>query len=352
MAAVPTEPVHLLEEAETGSLFLIYGTNKGVRVELRYEGETFWMTQKQMSELFGVNVPTISRHLKNIFEDKELHQDSVVSKSETTASDGKAYVTLHYNLDAIISVGYRVSSKEGTLFRKWATDTLVQFATKGFVVDAARLKQPDFHDRVAELRDIIRDIRSDEANVYREIKRICAMCQDYDPKSAAWVNFYAHAQAKLMWAVTSNTPSEVIVSRANAGHPNMGLRIWSHDEIRKADVEVAKNYLAEHEIRELNRLTTILLDIFDDQLSIGRLTTMVHAEQLLDQQLKSLNRAVLTHGGVVKAEKAKAHASEQYKLYDQQRRRARYAQADAALVELKAREKQLPKAGNKKPKLP
>jgi hypothetical protein len=306
MAATPTEPVHLVEDVDTGDRFLIYGTSKGIRVELRYDGDTLWMTQKQMSDLFGVNVPAISRHLKNIFDDNELDRNSVVSKMETTAADGKSYAVLQYNLDAVISVGYRVGSKQGTLFRKWATEKLVQFATKGFVVDAERLKQPDAHDRVSELRDVIRDIRSDEANVYREIRRICAMCQDYDPKSSAWVNFFAQTQAKLMWAVTSNTPSEVIMSRANAGHPDMGLRTWPQDEIRKADAEVAKNYLAEHEIRELNRLTTILLDIFDDQLSIGKLTAMAQAEQLLDQQLKSLNRSVLTHGGAVKTEKAKA----------------------------------------------
>jgi hypothetical protein len=309
------------------------------------------MTQKQMSELFGVNIPSISRHLKNIFDDNELEQDSVVSKNEITATDGKTYVALQYNLDAVISVGYRVGSKQGTLFRKWATEKLVQFATKGFVVDAERLKRPDAHDRVAELRDVIRDIRADEANVYREIRRICAMCQDYDSKSSAWVNFFTQTQAKLMWAVTSNTPSEVIMSRTNAEHPNMGLVSWPQDEIRKADVEVAKNYLAENEIRELNRLTTILLDIFDDQLSIGRLTTMAQAEQLLDQQLKSLNRSVLTHGGAVKTEKAKAHANEQYRLFDEQRKLNRHAQADAALAELKASEKELSKATRKKPKL-
>jgi hypothetical protein len=354
MAAVPAEPVHLMED-DTGNRFLIYGTNKGVRVELRYEGETFWMTQAQMAELFGVDRTVITKHLANIYDEGELEAEATSAKIARVRKEGARDVTRqveHYNLDAIISVGYRVSSKEGTLFRKWATDTLVQFATKGFVVDVARLKQPDAYDRVAELRDIIRDIRSDEANVYREIKRICALCQDYDPKSTAWVNFYAHTQAKLMWAVTSNTPSEVIMYRANAEHPNMGLRTWPQDEIRKADTEVAKNYLAEHEIRELNRVTTILLDIFEDQLEIGKLTTMVEAENLLNQQLKSLHRAVLTHGGVVKAEKAKAHAHEQYQLFDQQRRVARHTQADAALAELKANEKALPKAKPKKPKSP
>jgi hypothetical protein len=134
-----------------------------------------------MSDLFGVNVPAISRHLRNIFDDNELDQNSVVSKMETTAADGKSYAVLQYNLDAVISVGYRVGSKQGTLFRKWATEKLVQFATKGFVVDAERLKRPDAYDRLAELRDVIRDIRSDEANVYREIRRICACVRTMIP---------------------------------------------------------------------------------------------------------------------------------------------------------------------------
>jgi len=277
----PLEPVHLIEDAATGDRFLIYGTENGARVELRYEGDTLWMTQRQMSDLFGVGVPAVNKHLSNIFEEGELSPDATISKMEMVAADRKRRTTNTYNLDAIISVGYRVSSKEGTLFRKWATDTLVRFATKGFVVDVALLKSPDARDRVAELRDIIRDIRADEANVYRELRRICAMCRDYDPKSQAWQSFYAHTQAKFMWAVTTNTPSEIIMSRANADVPDMGLRTWPNEEIRKSDVEVAKNYLATPEVRELNRLTVILLDIFEDQLALGKLTSMAEAEGLL-----------------------------------------------------------------------
>lgn len=344
MASQPqSEPVHLLEDAETGDRFLVYGTAKGVRVELRYEGETLWMTQRQMSDLFGVGVPAISKHLLNIFEEGELASEASMSNLEMVAPDGKRRLTNVYNLDAIISVGYRVSSKEGTLFRKWATDTLVRFATKGFVVDSARLKAPDAQDRIAELREIIRDIRADEANVYRELRRICAMCRDYDPKSPEWHSFYARTQARFMWAVTTHTPSEMIKSRSNAEHPNMGLRTWANDEIRKSDSEVAKNYLVEHEIKELNRLTVILLDIFEDQAELGRLTTMSEAEKLLETQLKSLGRAVLNGGGVVKSKDAKAHAHREYDRFNEQRRRIRHAQADAALSALKRDEKSLPK---------
>lgn len=353
MSRSKDEPVRLTEDAETGDRFLIYGTDRGVKVELRYEGETLWVTQDQMAEMFGVNVPSISRHLKNIFAEGELDQDSTVSKIERVAREGRREVRRAievYNLNAIISVGYRVSSKQGTLFRIWATDTLVQFATKGFVVDAERLKNPQEQDRVRELREIVRDIRSDEANVYREVRRICAMCQDYDEKSSAWRDFYARMQAKLMWAVTSQTPAMIVVERADASSENMGLRTWPKDAIRRQDALVAKNYLAEPEIRELNRVTTILLDIFEDQLDIGKLRTMAEVEETLDRQLKSLNRPLLTHGGSVTSKAAERHPKDQYRIFDEKRRAARYADADARIAELMRTEGSLPKSRRKKGK--
>lgn len=339
MTPAPAEPVRLIQDAETGDRFLIYGTEKGIRVELKYEGDTLWMSQKQISDLFGRDVSVISRHIAGVLADGELPEDGNLQKMQTP---GNRPSTL-YSLDMVISVGYRVNSTEGTQFRKWATDKLVQFATKGFTIDVARLKNPDAQDRIQELREIIRDIRSDEANVYREMRRICRLCKDYDPQSKSWHEFYARMQAKLMYAVTSHTPSEMVMSRANADHPNMGLRTWKGDEVLQADVDIAKNYLIEGEIRELNRLTTILLDVFEDQLDIGKISTMVETESLLDRQLVSLQRTLLRHGGVVKTEKAKAHAREQYKLFDRRRKIARHAEADAVLAALKAQEKTLPK---------
>lgn len=339
MSPIPTDPVHLVEDSATGDRLLIYGTEKGIRIELRYDGDTLWMTQSQIAELFGRDVSTISRHINNIIEEGELSEDSSLQKAQL--STGRP-ATL-YSLDMIISVGYRVSSSQATLFRRWATDKLVQFATKGFVIDAEQLKSPEARDRVAELREIIRDIRSDEANVYRELRSVCAMCSDYDPKSTKWHEFYAHTQAKFMWAVTTHTPSEMIVSRANADHENMGLRTWKGERITKADADVAKNYLVESEIKELNRLTTILLDIFEDQLDLGRIGTMLEVETLLDSQLKSLGRNVLRGGGAVKATQAKAHALGQYEQFDEKRRALRHAEADAALALLKQQEKLLPK---------
>jgi hypothetical protein len=343
-------PVPLVEDAETGDRFLIYGTNRGIRVELRYEGDTLWMPQAQIAQLFGVNVPAISKHISNIYAEGELDEEATFSKLETVRMEGGRRVGRiidHYNLDMIVSVGYRVSSKQGTFFRKWATDKLLRFATSGFVIDAERLKEPGNLDRIAELREIVRDIRSSEANVYAELRRICALCQDYDPQSQESRNFYSHMQAKLYWAVVSHTPSEVLNDRANATQPNMGLQTWPKDDIRQVDALVAKNYLGNDELRELNRLTTILLDIFDDQLAIGRLTLMAQAALLLDTQLKNLGRVVLRHGGRVSHDDAEGHAKREYQKFDAQRRAARVVERQqelARLAALKAAEKALPKA--------
>lgn len=337
------EPVHLVEDRETGDRFLVYGTDKGLRLDIRYEGETLWMTQAQIGELFGRDVSTISRHIANVFEEGELDESTSLQKVQTTAGRPAAL----YNLDVVISVGYRVSSAQATVFRRWATGILVQFATKGFVVDAARLKQPENADRVAELREIIRDIRSDEANVYRELRQICAMCQDYDGSTEAAREFYQRTQAKLVYAVTTNTPSETIAARANHQSENMGLQTWQNDNIRKTDVAVSKNYLASSEIKELNRLTTILLDIFEDQLDMGRLVMMQDAQTLLDAQLGHLGRTVLRSGGSMKASEAKRIAEAQYEKFDRQRKLERHREVDERIAALAKEAKNLPKPPRK-----
>ncbi|MEQ1945171.1 RhuM family protein [Mesorhizobium sp. VNQ89] len=338
------EPVHLVEDGETGDRFLVYGTDKGLRLDIRYEGDTLWMSQAQIGQLFGRDVSTVSRHIANIFDEGELDEATSLQKTQTTT--GRP-ATL-YNLDVVISVGYRVSSAQGTMFRRWATSILVQFAKKGFVVDAPRLKQPENVDRVAELREIIRDIRSDEANVYRELRRICAMCQDYDGTTEAAREFYQRTQAKLVYAVTSHTPSEIIATRANHRSENMGLQTWPNDNIRKTDVVVSKNYLADGEIKELNRLTTILLDIFEDQLDIGRLVVMQDAQTLLEQQLLQLGRAVLRSGGSVKAGDARRTAEAQYEKFDRQRKLERHQDADERIGALAKEAKALPKSSRRK----
>lgn len=335
------EPVVLQEDERTGDRFLVYNTDKGLRLDIRYEGETLWMTQAQIAELFGRDVSVVSRHIGNILEEGELDEGTSLQKMQTT---GGRPATL-YSLDMVISVGYRVSSAQATLFRRWATDKLVRFATKGFVVDAARLKRPEDADRLAELREIIRDIRSDEANVYRELRRICAMCRDYDADSPAWRDFYTKTQAKIVYAVTSHTPAELVQRRADADLPDMGLTSWPNDNIRKGDVTVSKNYFGDAEVRELNRLTTILLDIFEDQADLGRLVMMDDARALLDRQLAMLGRVVLAHGGNVSAADARRHAERQYALYDAKRKAERRAEADRAIEALRNADKELPRGG-------
>jgi hypothetical protein len=338
------EPVVLQEDETTGDRFLVYSTDKGLRLDIRYEGEALWMTQAQIAQLFGRDVSTISRHINNIIDEGELDESTSLQKVQTTTGRPASL----YSLDMVISVGYRVSSAQATLFRRWATEKLVQFATKGFVIDSARLKQPENADRLAELREIIRDIRSDEANVYRELRRICAMCQDYDGDSDHWRDFYKTTQAKIVYAVTSHTPAELIKARANAAQPDMGLTTWPHDNIRKGDVTVSKNYFGQSEVKELNRLTVILLDIFEDQAEMGRLVMMDDAKNLLDRQLQSLGRVVLTHGGHVSKSDADRHAERQYQIYSANRKAERQLEADRVIASLREQEKALPKT--KRPK--
>ncbi|MBO0664520.1 virulence RhuM family protein [Jiella sp. MQZ9-1] len=333
-------PVHLLEDEATGDRFLVYGGDAGPRLDIRYAGETLWMTQAQIAALFGRDISVISRHIANILEENELEESSNLQKVQIAQSTRP--VTL-YSLDMVISVGYRVSSAQATLFRRWATATLVQFAKKGFVVDTLRLKQRENADRIAELREIIRDLRSDESNLYRELRAICALCQDYDHTAKTAREFFQRTQAKLVYAVTSHTPAEIIQARADAETEDMGLTNWPNAAIRKTDVSVSKNYLTVPEIRELNRLTTILLDIFEDQLDLRRLLVIADAQNLLDQQLKSLGRQVLTHGGTIKAAVAQRHAEAEYAKFAKRRTLERHREADERIAELAKEAKGLPR---------
>ncbi len=335
------EPVRLVEDANTGDRFLIYGTESGVQIELRYEGDGLWMTQARMAELFGRDVSVISRHIGNIISDGELSIKSNLQSMQIASSDRP--VTL-YSLDMIISVGYRVSSKQGTMFRKWATEKLVQFATKGFVVDSERLKNPDNADHFAELREIIRDIRASEANVYREVRGICALCSDYEMLSdREKVVFFAKVQNKLHYAVTSMTGAEIRTSRADADQPSMGLTSWSGDRPRQRDVLTAKNFLGQDEIRDLNRFTGMLLDYFEQETDLRRLVVMADAEGKLDTFIRNNERPLLHGSGRVSKRSADEHAKQQYEAFNEQRRLQRHAEADDALRELQKTEKSLPK---------
>lgn len=321
---------------------LIYATSKGSHLELRYESETMWLSQKQISELFGVSVDNVSLHLKNIYAEGELEESATTEESSVVQKEGNRSVTRtvkQYNLDAIISVGYRVSSKQGTVFRKWATSALVQLATKGFVVDSDKLKGN--FDRVRELREIIRDIRSDEANMYAELRRICAMCQDYDPASKTSRDFFSEFQNRMLYAVTSHTAASIIKTRANAKAENMGLSAWKGDHVVKSDTEVAKNYLGSLELQDLNRLVGMVLDFFEDQAERGFLVSIADAESKLVEILKVNKRLMLMGFGTVKAPEAKKHAHAQYIHFKEQRRMKE-------ITELNEAAKSLPKPGKGK----
>ena len=248
---------------------LFYKTDNGdVRVEILLYQENLWLTQAKMAELFEVQKAAISKHLKNIFESGELLEESVVSKMETTAADGKRYNTNYYNLDAIIAVGYRVNSRKATMFRIWANRVLKEFIIKGYVMDDARLREPENFfgkDYFEEQLERIRDIRSSERRFYQKITDIYSQCSaDYDVNSPITKEFFATVQNKLHYAVTHHTAAEIVYGRADSTKPNMGLTTWKNapeGRIRKSDVTIAKNYLSEKEVRSLELLSTAFVDI-------------------------------------------------------------------------------------------
>ncbi len=341
------KPVQLIEDVDTGDRFLGYTSTKGIELELRFDGDEPWASETQMAEIFGVTQQNINYHINKIYSDQELIDPETTYKEILyVGSTGQQYPRKIYNIDVVLAVGYRVGSGRGIQFRRWANSVLRQYLLKGFIVNKRQLKGQ--LDRISELREIIRDIRLDEANVYAELRRICSMCSDYDPSSDAAREFYAHMQAKLYWAVVSHTPSEVLRDRIRADAVDLGLHTWTSERILQADALNAKNALAPHELKELNRVHDILLSVFEDQLDIGRLTMMKDAERLLDEQLNQLGRRVLRHGGSISSEDAKAHAKAQYKLFDQRRKVAEKARVEAELAELKKLSKGRKPAAKKK----
>lgn len=278
-------------------LYQSEGTN--VPVQVRYMNETLWMPQKEIAELFDKDKSTISRHMKNIFEEGELAREAVVAKIATTASDGKTYMVDFYALDAIIAVGYRVNSLRATRFRQWATATLKEYITKGFVLNDDMLKngRPFGKDYFDELLARIRDIRASERRVWLKITDIFQECSfDYDKDSTMAKNFYAAVQNKMHYAVTGHTAAEIVQGRSDPSKPNMGLTSWKggpEGRIHSSDVTVAKNYLSEDEIRQLNRLVTMLLDTLEDRAERHVLTSMEDCERLLDGFLTFSGREVL-----------------------------------------------------------
>ncbi|WP_395046729.1 virulence RhuM family protein [Flavobacterium sp.] len=303
--------------------FILYTSADGeVRVDVFVNDETVWLTQKAIANLFGVDRTVITKHLKNIFDSAELEESSVCAKIAHTAEDGKSYQTKFYNLDVIISVGYRVNSRQATQFRIWATKTLKEFIIKGFVLDDKRLKQGGQifgKDYFEELLERIREIRASERRFYQKITDIFSQCSmDYDVKSELTVNFYKTVQNKLHWAITGNTAAEIIDKRADVAKPNMGLTTWKNSpdgKILKSDTEIAKNYLSEKEIRELNRLVELYLNFAELQAERKIPTKMKEWVEILDSFLKLNRYELLNNSGSISHNQAMSKAETEYQKF-------------------------------------
>ena len=310
--------VEIAQNNEISSI-LLYKTSQGEsRIEVIFNSETFWMPQKRMAELYGVEVNTVNYHLKEIFASGELVEQSVIRKIGITAADGKVYDTKVYNLDAIIAVGYRVNSYQATQFRIWATTVLKEMIVKGFVLDDERLKQgthfgKDYFD---DLLERIREIRASERRYYQKITDVYAECSaDYDPKSEATLLFFKIVQNMMHWAVTHQTAAEIIYSRANAERPHMGLTTWKkapEGRVQRSDTIVAKNYLSDKEISTLNRLSTAFLDFAETQAERHIVMNMADWQQQLEKFLSVYNFDILQNAGTVSAEDAKQKAFDEY----------------------------------------
>lgn len=320
---------------------LIYkNANGDVRVEILLFKENLWLTQSKMAELFDVQKAAISKHLRNIFAEGELSEEAVVSKMETTATDGKIYSMMYYNLDAIIAVGYRVNSKKATLFRIWANQVLKEYIIKGFVMDDERLKDPQKifgQDYFDEQLERIRDIRSSERRFYQKITDIYSQCSaDYDVDSPITKEFFATVQNKMHFAITGHTAAEIINERADSSKPNMGLATWKNapnGRIRRSDVSIAKNYLNEDEMRNLNEIVSMYLDYAERQAHKGIIMYMKDWVMRLDAFLKLNEEDILQDKGKVSAEIAKSFAEREFDKYQDNQNRIYQSDFDRLLIE-------------------
>ncbi|PHR59625.1 MAG: cell filamentation protein Fic [Arcobacter sp.] len=301
--------------------FLIFTTNNAQdTIEVKIEDESVWLTQKLVAKLFDVTVATVNEHLKNIFKTNELQEDSVIRKFLITASDGKNYNTQHYNLDAIISLGYRINSNKATEFRQWATQVLKQFATRGYVLDNERLKNGNFlnHQYFKDLILEIRDIRESERNFYQQITDIYASALDYDLNAPTTKEFFSTVQNKLHWAIHRHTASELLMQRADHEKEFMGLTNWKkapQGKILKSDVIIAKNYLGQKEIKSLNRIVTMYLDYAEHQAERQIPMTMHDWSKKLNAFLAFNEHDILENAGKVTAQVAKEFAISEFEKY-------------------------------------
>ena len=304
------------EEKVEKSNILMYTTEDGVtKVEVTFDNDTVWLSLDQIADLFQRNKSTISRHIKNIFLEGELSRNSVVANFATTGSDGKRYHVDFYNLDVIISVGYRVKSLRGTQFRIWATNILKEYMIKGFALDDERLKNLGGGNYFDELLARIRDIRSSEKVFWRKVLEIYATSIDYNPKAESSVQFFKQVQNKMHWAAHKHTAAEVIYQRADADKDNMGLTTWSGNRIKRSDVEVAKNYLDEKELDALNKIVTAYLDIAEVHALNQEPMYMKDWLETIDDYLRMTRRDILTTKGKVTHQQALEKAHSEYERY-------------------------------------
>jgi hypothetical protein len=296
--------------------FLLYQTDDGrTRVQVRIKNETVWLSLNQLAELFGRDKSSISKHIKNVFEEGELLPDRTIAKFATVQDEGTRSVAReieHYNLDVIISVGYRVKSHRGTQFRIWATERLREYIVKGFTMDDERLKESGGGNYFDELLNRIRDIRSSEKVFWKKVLEIYATSIDYDPKIDSSVQFFKVVQNKMHWAAHGRTVAEIIAERADAAQPNMGLTSWQGERPKKTDTQVAKNYLSADELDTLNRIVSFYLDFAELQAKQRKPMYMKDWLSKLDDFLKVSEREILTHAGKISHEAAVAKASQEF----------------------------------------
>ena len=320
-----------------GGELVLYQTEDGrTRIECRFANETLWLSQALIAELFQVTVPTVNEHLRNLYDEGELAAEATIRKFRIVRREGTREVSReieHYNLDAILAVGYRVRSTRGTQFRRWATERLSEYLVKGFVMDDQRLKTPPIKgssvpDYFDELLERIRDIRASERRMYLRVREIFALAGDYDPTLPETTVFFQTIQNKLHFAATGRTAAELIAQRADHTQPNMGLTAWKGGVVRKADVTIAKNYLNEDKISELNRIVTMWLDFAEDQARRRKQVFVKDWETRLDEFLKFNERAVLGHKGKISKDEADAGAQAEYDQFAARRRALLEAEAE------------------------
>lgn len=309
---------------------IIYNTDDGkANVVLLAKDGNIWMNQNQLAELFDTSKQTISYHVINILEERELNSNSVVKDYLTTASDGKKYEVTFYSLDMILAIGFRVRSKRGTQFRIWANKNLKEYMIKGFVMDDERLKNPDGRpDYFDELLDRIRDIRASEKRFYQKVRDLLALSSDYDASDKVTQMFFAETQNKLLYAITNQTAAELILNRADAEQSNMGLTSWKGNVVRKQDILTAKNYLKEDEIDQLNRLTVIFLETAELRVKSRKDLTLDYWRNNVDRLLEFNDKDVLKDAGSVSSKQMKDKVYDIYDQFDKQRKKYEAKQSD------------------------